>query len=81
MCQFTKIIYINKRTSIFYTIYQENIEIFLLGLKPPGPNRERAETSWGRTGKGPKPLAFKKSAFHNYRQSTIIVVAEVKILC
>ena len=29
-----------------------------MGPKPPGPNRERAETSWGRTGKGPKPLAF-----------------------
>ena len=48
--------------SILYTIYQENIEIFLLGPKPPGPNRERAETSWGRTGKGPKPLAFLSSA-------------------
>ena len=43
--------------SIFYTINQENTENFILGPKPPGPNRERAETSWGRTGKGPKPLA------------------------
>ena len=42
----------------FIHINQENTENFILGPKPPGPNRERAETSWGRTGKGPKPLAF-----------------------
>ena len=45
----------------FIHINQENIENFILGPKPPGPNRERAETSWGRTGKGPKPLAFTSS--------------------
>ena len=43
--------------SISYTFNQENTENFILGRKPPQPNRERAETSWGRTGKGPKPLA------------------------
>ena len=42
----------------FMHINQENTENFILGPKPPGPNRQRAETSWGRTGKGPKPLAF-----------------------
>ena len=45
----------------FIHINQENTENFILGPKPPGPNRERAETSWGRTGKGPKPLAFSES--------------------
>ena len=50
------------RTLFLYFIHinQENTENFILGPKPPGPNRERAETSWGRTGKGPKPLAFMK---------------------
>ena len=41
--------------SISYTFNQENTENFILGRKPPQPNRERAETSWGQTGKGPKP--------------------------
>ena len=49
--------------SIFHTYNQENNGNFILGPKPPGPNQERAETSWGRTGKGPKPLAFLKTTF------------------
>ena len=44
--------------NMFYTIDTENTENFILGPKPPGPNRGRVETSiWGRTWKGPKPLA------------------------
>ena len=63
---------------IFYTITcinQENNEIFLLGQKPPGPNREMAETSWGRTGKGPNPLAFVNK--HSHMSSTARNLASV----
>ena len=33
---------------MFYTYNQENTENFILGPKPPGPNRERAEPEKGR---------------------------------
>ena len=38
---------------ILYILIKKILKLLYLGL-----NRERAETSWGRTGKGPKPLAF-----------------------
>ena len=81
------ILIIEEHAIFLYSIHinQENTENIILGPKPPGPNRERTETSWGRTGKGPKPLAFtngmSNTKYRNIRTRRSYVILSLLGFC